>query len=223
MLSFYYVYKFVFTGMLYKRTVLGASGIDLIPNISFWTTLPGLIKDGYLFFISPCIGSRSEYDAYERIWFLWYRQPTATKTKTKANKKTNKTVLEKNIYIAIIIWVTFIWSQINIIAKQYASYDIHVCSCVISSQHPNNRHLFYSGKDSFIIRLWGWYIDTGHSRVMWRICFDLVIVVVNASEMCECYGNIIFNVDSVWCISKFTWIMWILIKRKWYRRRVWRY
>jgi len=54
--------------MLYKRAVLGASGIDLIPNISFWTTLPGLIKDGYLFFISPCIGSRSEYDAYERIW-----------------------------------------------------------------------------------------------------------------------------------------------------------
>lgn len=62
-----FLMSYLVVGMLYKRAVLGASGIDLIPNISFWTTLPGLIKDGYLFFISPCTGSRSEYDAYERI------------------------------------------------------------------------------------------------------------------------------------------------------------
>ncbi|KAJ8321158.1 hypothetical protein KUTeg_001283 [Tegillarca granosa] len=45
-------------GILYKKAVESASGIDLLPHTSFWTSLPGLIKDGYLFFISPCLGDR---------------------------------------------------------------------------------------------------------------------------------------------------------------------
>ncbi|CAC5386771.1 unnamed protein product [Mytilus coruscus] len=61
------VLMYLVVGMLYKKAVLGVSGVQLIPNVTFWATLPGLIKDGYLFFISPCIGNRIEYDAYERI------------------------------------------------------------------------------------------------------------------------------------------------------------
>jgi hypothetical protein len=35
-------------------------------------------------------------------------------------------------------------------------------------------------------------VDTRRSIAMRRICFDLVIMVVNASEMYECYANIFF-------------------------------
>ncbi|XP_071134266.1 cln5-like protein 1 [Mytilus edulis] len=65
LLSIVLVYLVV--GILYKKAVLGVSGLQLIPNVTFWAALPGLIKDGYLFFISPCIGNRREYDNYERI------------------------------------------------------------------------------------------------------------------------------------------------------------
>jgi len=40
-------------------------------------------------------------------------------------------------------------------------------------------------------------VDTRQSRAIGRICFDLVIMVVNASGMCECYANIILIVDNV--------------------------
>ena len=37
-------------GILYKRAQLGATGMECVPNIDFWRELPGLVKDGCIFF-----------------------------------------------------------------------------------------------------------------------------------------------------------------------------
>jgi len=37
------------------------SNKEVIPQVTFWMLLPGLIKDGALFIVSPCIGSRADY------------------------------------------------------------------------------------------------------------------------------------------------------------------
>lgn len=42
-------------GSLYLKAVKQATGLDLLPNRDFWTSLPGLVQDGVLFFVSPCI------------------------------------------------------------------------------------------------------------------------------------------------------------------------
>ena len=34
--------------------VLHKRGVEIIPFVSFWKELPGLVKDGFLFIISPC-------------------------------------------------------------------------------------------------------------------------------------------------------------------------
>ena len=58
---------YLLSGVLYKKAVYGSTGSDLIPNIDFWASLPGLIRDGYMFFISPCLGHRVEYRTYSQI------------------------------------------------------------------------------------------------------------------------------------------------------------
>jgi hypothetical protein len=35
-------------GMLINKFIFHQSGINLIPNISFWKSIPGLIKQGFL-------------------------------------------------------------------------------------------------------------------------------------------------------------------------------
>ena len=32
--------------MYYRQKVTGASGWEAVPNVEFWTELPGLVKDG---------------------------------------------------------------------------------------------------------------------------------------------------------------------------------
>ncbi|XP_071096839.1 cation-dependent mannose-6-phosphate receptor-like [Haliotis cracherodii] len=54
-------------GSLYRKSVYGAEGREIVPHTSFWFSLPGLIKDGYLFFISPCLGDRVEYRYYDKL------------------------------------------------------------------------------------------------------------------------------------------------------------
>ncbi|XP_050406144.1 uncharacterized protein LOC126821700 [Patella vulgata] len=54
-------------GCLYKKVVYGATGQEIVPNNKFWFSLPGLVKDGYIFFISPCLGDRAEYRVYDRL------------------------------------------------------------------------------------------------------------------------------------------------------------
>ncbi|XP_070565874.1 cation-dependent mannose-6-phosphate receptor-like isoform X2 [Ptychodera flava] len=41
-------------GVLYLKFVKHEEGVNLIPNGEFWMELPALIKDGFLFAISPC-------------------------------------------------------------------------------------------------------------------------------------------------------------------------
>lgn len=41
-------------GILFQKFGRGATGIELIPNYGFWSDFPILVKDGFLFMISPC-------------------------------------------------------------------------------------------------------------------------------------------------------------------------
>ncbi|XP_071501379.1 uncharacterized protein [Diadema antillarum] len=41
-------------GVLFMKYQRGASGTEVIPNYGFWKDFPGLVKDGFLFVISPC-------------------------------------------------------------------------------------------------------------------------------------------------------------------------
>ncbi|KAI8481828.1 hypothetical protein Bbelb_404330 [Branchiostoma belcheri] len=41
-------------GMIVMKVVKGAQGLEIIPNSGFWTGLPGYIKEGVLFIVSPC-------------------------------------------------------------------------------------------------------------------------------------------------------------------------
>ncbi|XP_059488787.1 uncharacterized protein LOC132204341 [Neocloeon triangulifer] len=50
-------------GMAIMKFIKGAQGVEVIPNYEFWTGLPSLVKDGFLFAISGCRGSPS----YDRI------------------------------------------------------------------------------------------------------------------------------------------------------------
>ncbi|XP_070565876.1 cation-dependent mannose-6-phosphate receptor-like isoform X2 [Ptychodera flava] len=49
-------------GILYMKFAKQAAGLDLIPNREFWVSLPGLIKDGILFVVSPCRKGSTPYD-----------------------------------------------------------------------------------------------------------------------------------------------------------------
>ncbi|KAL4711128.1 hypothetical protein ACJJTC_009499 [Scirpophaga incertulas] len=41
-------------GVCTKKFLMGATGIEVIPNLGFWTELPHLVKDGWAFLISGC-------------------------------------------------------------------------------------------------------------------------------------------------------------------------
>ncbi|XP_060074317.1 uncharacterized protein LOC132554038 [Ylistrum balloti] len=61
------VATYLVVGMLYRQAVHRAMGLQLLPNLTFWTSLPGLIKDGYLFFVSPCWTSATRDVGYEQL------------------------------------------------------------------------------------------------------------------------------------------------------------
>ncbi|XP_064649199.1 cation-dependent mannose-6-phosphate receptor-like isoform X2 [Lineus longissimus] len=61
------LFTYLLVGVLYNRAVYNSVGRELLPNYEFWADMPSLIKDGYLFFISPCLGDRVEYRHYERL------------------------------------------------------------------------------------------------------------------------------------------------------------
>ncbi|KAK7498648.1 hypothetical protein BaRGS_00010025 [Batillaria attramentaria] len=52
-------------GVAFNRIRLEKTGVEMVPNTSFWRALPGLVKDGCVFVISlfPCYRQRS----YEKI------------------------------------------------------------------------------------------------------------------------------------------------------------
>ncbi|XP_006822110.1 cation-dependent mannose-6-phosphate receptor-like [Saccoglossus kowalevskii] len=61
---FVLVFVYFVGGILINKFVLKReNGRDLIPNVEFWSDLPYLIKDGFLFAISPC----KKQNAYDQI------------------------------------------------------------------------------------------------------------------------------------------------------------
>ncbi|XP_076460651.1 uncharacterized protein LOC143293563 [Babylonia areolata] len=52
---------YIIAGVAVQKGVRKAAGKEMIPNYTFWSALPGLIKDGVLFTFSGCKGSRT-YD-----------------------------------------------------------------------------------------------------------------------------------------------------------------
>jgi len=55
-------------GCLYKRKKMGATSVkESIPNIDFWTTLPGLVKDGFYFVVRDRCRAAGTGGGYEEI------------------------------------------------------------------------------------------------------------------------------------------------------------
>ncbi|GAB1607738.1 hypothetical protein Ahia01_001057700 [Argonauta hians] len=66
-LFFTLFFLYLFLGILYQRIVYSAEGSELLPNREGWHSFFSLVKDGYLFFISPCLGNTVEYRYYQRL------------------------------------------------------------------------------------------------------------------------------------------------------------
>ncbi|XP_019623690.1 PREDICTED: uncharacterized protein LOC109469593 [Branchiostoma belcheri] len=49
---------YVIAGAIFMKFVKGAQGSEVIPNIAFWKSLPGYVKDGVFFILSPCRRSK---------------------------------------------------------------------------------------------------------------------------------------------------------------------
>lgn len=57
-------------GCAYKHFRIGTQGIESCPNIDFWRELPGLCKDGCIFFWQKCrslCGGRGGGAEYEGV------------------------------------------------------------------------------------------------------------------------------------------------------------
>jgi len=61
---FVVVVVYVVGGILFNRLYRNATGINLIPNLEFWGSLPGLTKDGIMFVVSTIRGNP---EAYQKI------------------------------------------------------------------------------------------------------------------------------------------------------------
>ncbi|EDV26659.1 uncharacterized protein TRIADDRAFT_63796 [Trichoplax adhaerens] len=51
-------------GMMFLKFVGHKEGLDIIPNRSFWSSLPGLIKDGIVYFYNSILCWRSDYEKF---------------------------------------------------------------------------------------------------------------------------------------------------------------
>jgi hypothetical protein len=51
---------YLVAGILFNKFKRQATGVELIPNVGFWTSLPGLVKDGALFIVHK-ITRRGQY------------------------------------------------------------------------------------------------------------------------------------------------------------------
>ncbi|XP_078703453.1 uncharacterized protein LOC144928647 [Branchiostoma floridae x Branchiostoma belcheri] len=49
---------YVIAGAIFMKFFKGAQGSEVIPNIAFWKSLPGYVKDGVFFILSPCRRSK---------------------------------------------------------------------------------------------------------------------------------------------------------------------
>jgi len=54
-------FSYLVLGAVFLKYKRGATGKEVIPNATFWSGIPGLVKDGFLFVISPC-SKRGSYN-----------------------------------------------------------------------------------------------------------------------------------------------------------------
>jgi len=47
---------YIVGGIIFNKFKRQAHGLELIPNVEFWTSLPGLIKDGVMFIVNSVRG-----------------------------------------------------------------------------------------------------------------------------------------------------------------------
>jgi len=50
------MFLYLIIGVAVKKFVFHSNGIELIPNVTFWMALPGLVKDGNLFVVRKALG-----------------------------------------------------------------------------------------------------------------------------------------------------------------------
>jgi len=56
------VVVYVVAGIMWQKFKVGATGKDLIPNFGFWSDLPHLVKDGFMFLVSKtCRRGHGDY------------------------------------------------------------------------------------------------------------------------------------------------------------------
>lgn len=60
---FSFAFIYMVGGTLFLAFGRKARGREMIPNVNFWTSLPGLIKDGVLFSLRPCLRKRYGYSS----------------------------------------------------------------------------------------------------------------------------------------------------------------
>ncbi|KAK7109133.1 cation-dependent mannose-6-phosphate receptor-like [Littorina saxatilis] len=53
---------YVAAGIAYNRTRKQATGMEMVPNISFWRAIPGYVKDGFVFTTGKIRPKKSGYD-----------------------------------------------------------------------------------------------------------------------------------------------------------------
>nr|XP_021193792.2 uncharacterized protein LOC110378732 [Helicoverpa armigera] len=51
---FSFVVFYLVLGICTKKFLMGATGVEVIPNLAFWSELPNLVKDGWVFMCNGC-------------------------------------------------------------------------------------------------------------------------------------------------------------------------
>ncbi|KAJ8720192.1 hypothetical protein PYW07_012235 [Mythimna separata] len=51
---FSFVVFYLVLGICTKKFLMGATGVEVIPNLAFWSDLPNLVKDGWVFMLNGC-------------------------------------------------------------------------------------------------------------------------------------------------------------------------
>jgi len=54
-------------GVLFRKFKVHAEGVDVIPNLNFWTSLPGLTKDGFVWVFRKITGKGGSGAAYTTV------------------------------------------------------------------------------------------------------------------------------------------------------------
>jgi len=49
---------YLVAGVLFNKFKRGLTGVELVPNVTFWSSIPGLVKDGVMFIVNKIRGLR---------------------------------------------------------------------------------------------------------------------------------------------------------------------